>query len=285
MTIRQNARIAHAALACAVALAAPATSWAGVIDTYYERAFVVAADRRCDLFRPQVKAALTAATLQAEGAARRAGASPADLAATRARAERRANATSCGHADLSVVRARVDQAFAGWARTPRMTFAGPTKTWLADRYDSRDLGWRLVQNSTFGASAARFGATTHGRAPLTAVVSFAGQPRPYAVRLTMRDPRKSPRPWLAPLGSMPAGLQASVWSTGSTKASKGLLESGRRDGEAWSFPASAAEQLARLDPREQFAVEFHFRDGTVAKARFEVGDFAAARAFLAMGPV
>ena len=47
----------------------------------------------------------------------------------------------------------------------------------------------------------------------------------------------------------------------------------------------AAEALAALDPREPFALEFLFRDGSVARARFEAGDFAAGQAFLAMGAV
>jgi len=48
-------------------------------------------------------------------------------------------------------------------------------------------------------------------------------------------------------------------------------------------PAMSAAALERLDPRETFAIEFHFRDGSVATAKFEAGDFAAGRAFLAMG--
>ena len=64
-----------------------------------------------------------------------------------------------------------------------------------------------------------------------------------------------------------------------------LLASGARAGEVWRFPDSAVEALAALDPREPFLIEFLFRDDSVATARFEAGDFAAARAFLAMGPV
>ena len=45
------------------------------------------------------------------------------------------------------------------------------------------------------------------------------------------------------------------------------------------------DALAALDPREPFALEFLFRDGSVARARFEAGDFAAGQAFLAMGAV
>ena len=65
MKIGQNAVGTQAALAAAIALLAAGTATAGAADTYYERAFVVAADARCDLFEPQIGAALTAATAQA----------------------------------------------------------------------------------------------------------------------------------------------------------------------------------------------------------------------------
>ena len=49
--------------------------------------------------------------------------------------------------------------------------------------------------------------------------------------------------------------------------------------------AAAADALSALDPREVFTVEFLFRDGSIARSTFEAGDFAAGRAFLAMGQV
>ena len=49
------------------------------------------------------------------------------------------------------------------------------------------------------------------------------------------------------------------------------------------FPVAAANALAGLDPREPFVIEFLFRDDSVARATFEAGDFAAARAFIGMG--
>ncbi|MBX9459860.1 MAG: hypothetical protein KL785_00495 [Brevundimonas sp.] len=64
MTIGQNASAAKAVLIAAAVLATPAPAWAGPADTYYERAFVVAADARCGLFDERVDAALTAATAQ-----------------------------------------------------------------------------------------------------------------------------------------------------------------------------------------------------------------------------
>jgi hypothetical protein len=129
-----------------------------------------------------------------------------------------------------------------------------------------------------------FGYAGKGEAPdLAAVVSFVGRSRPYAARIVLRDPVRVPRPWLAGEGLVPVSARASLWATGVSVADPTLLAENRRAGEAWRFPAATAAALDRLDPREAFAVEFHFRDGSVATAKFEVGDFAAGRAFLAMG--
>lgn len=284
MTIGQNASRTKAALLAAAALATPGTAWAGPADTYYERAFVVAADARCELFQPQVEAALVAATAQARGAALRAGTPEVALAAAARRARARAAAVPCGDPELATVRARVDGAFSGWARTPRMTFPGERLDWSANRLESAGPGWRLMQASTVGASPVTFGYAGQGETrELTAVVSFVGRSRPYAARIVLRDPVRVPRAWLAGDGLVPAAARASVWATDVSAADKGLLVEGRRAGEAWRFPASAASALERLDPRETFAIEFHFRDGSVATARFEAGDFAAGRAFLEMG--
>ena len=288
MTIGQNASAAKAVLLAAAVLATPAQAWAGAADTYYERAFVVAADARCDLFDPRIDAALTAAMAQARGAALRSGAAETDLRAVAARARSRAASVSCRDPQLETVRARVDGAFSGWARTPRMTFAGERQPWIADRTKWTRPGWRLKQATTVGASSVAFGYSGQAGAPadasaLTAVVSFVGRSRPNAVRLVFRDVAKAPRAWLSGGGLPPAASRASVWATGVSAADPALLAEGRRGGEAWRFPAATADRLARLDPRETFLVEFHFRDGSVAVARFEAGDFAAGRAFMAMG--
>lgn len=284
MTIGQNASPTKAILLAAATLGLPVHAWAGPADTFYERAFVVAADARCDLFEPHINAALTAATAQARGAALRSGAAEADLAAAAARARSRAGSVSCGDPQLATVRDRVDSAFSGWARTPRMTFPGARLHWTANRIGSDRASWRLMQASTVGASPVSFGYAGRGEtAGLTAVVSFVGRSRPTAARIVLRDPARVPRAWLAGDGLVPASARASIWATDTAPADAALLSAGRRAGEAWRFPASAAEALEKLDPRETFAVEFHFRDGSVATARFEAGDFAAGRAFLAMG--
>ena len=284
MTIGQTARKTKAALAAATMLGLPHAARAEAADTYFERAFVVAADARCNLFGPGIDAALDAATAQARGAALRTGAAEADLSAAAARARARAGSVSCADPQLATVRARVDGAFSGWLRTPRMDFPGARRSWIANRVRSTRANWRLQQMSVVGASPVAFGYAGKGDTPgLTAVVSFVGRSRPNAARLVLRDPARVSRPWLAGDGLVPVSARASLWATGVGPADQTLLAAGRRAGEAWRFPASAAAALERLDPRETFAVEFHFRDGSVATARFEAGDFAAGRAFLAMG--
>jgi hypothetical protein len=284
MTIGQTALKTKAALAAAALLALPTLARADAGSTYYERAFVVAADARCNLFAPHIDAALQAATAQARGAALRSGTGPSELAAAADRARARAATVSCSDPQLALVRARVDGAFAGWMRTPRMDFPGTRRTWTANRIRSATANWRLQQMSMVGASPVAFGYAGKGDAPeLTAVVSFVGRSRPYAARIVLRDPVRVQRPWLAGDGLAPVSARASLWSTGVAPAEATLLAGERRTGEAWRFPAAAADALGRLDPRETFAVEFHFRDGSVATAKFEAGDFTAGRAFLAMG--
>lgn len=289
MRIGQIRRIAITAVVAASSALAPAVGWA-VTGTYYDRAFVTAAHEKCRLFAAPVAGALSAATLQAHGAALRAGASEADLAATTRRARARAAQVSCANPELAVVRDRVTDAFQGWARTPRMSFPGARAEWTANRLRAAEPRWRLMQAGMTGASPVTFGlvAEPDGAQTLSAVVSFVGRPRPYAARIVARDPGLAARPWLTAQGHgvLPPEAQRRVlWSTGASEAEASILAAEKRQGEAWRFPASAGEMLEDLDPREPFLVQFLFRDGSIATARFEVGDFAAARAFVALGAV
>jgi hypothetical protein len=104
----------------------------------------------------------------------------------------------------------------------------------------------------------------------------------------MRDPALAARPWLTATGSAvlpPEAARRTAWSAGVAPAAGGLLATGRTQGETWTFAPAAGDALARLDPREPFVLEFLFRDGSIASATFEAGDFAAARAFVALGTV
>jgi hypothetical protein len=53
-------------------------------------------------------------------------------------------------------------------------------------------------------------------------------------------------------------------------------------GWAFRFPDAAAAAMADLDPREAIRVEFLFSSGPSRQIYLEVGDFAAARAFLSV---
>lgn len=290
MRIGHSPRIARAVAAAALIALTPVAAFADGTGTYYDRTFVLAAHEKCGLFRAPVAGALTAAALQSRGAALRAGTAEATLRAAAGRAQARARQVSCANPELAVVRDRVADAFAGWQRIPRMDFNGDHAKWTVDRVRRADAAWRLVQTSVTGASPVRFGldASAEGRESLSAVVSFVGRPRPYAARLVMRDPGLAAQPWLTAAGRAalpPESMRQTIFSAGVAPASATLLAGGRTQGEAWSFPASAGDRVARLDPREPFMIEFLFRDGSVARATFEAGDFAAARAFVALGPV
>ncbi|MGH7025817.1 hypothetical protein [Brevundimonas sp.] len=277
-----------AATLAALTLAAPVgAARAAVTDAFYDRVFMLAAHQKCDLFEPKLIAALDAAALQARGAALRAGTPAADLSAAAARARSKASRTACDDGDLSRVRARVQAGFVGWSRAARMSFPGDRSAWRGDRYEGEATGWRLVQDSATGGSPVRFGLVGTGpkiTVP-TAVVSFVGGPRPYAARLVMRDREMAPRVWLTGGGLPPESVRRVFFAGWAHAAAPGLLTEGARQGEAWIFPAEAANALAQLDPRETFVIEFLFRDDSVASARFEAGDFAAGRAFLAMGAI
>lgn len=281
---RSVSRMLAATLA-ATALATPVG--AAVTDAFYDRAFMLAAHQKCDLFEPQLIAALDAAALQARNAALRAGTPAADLTAAAARARSKASRTACDDGDLSRVRARVEAGFAGWSRAARMSFPGDRAAWRGDRYESKTLGWRLVQDSATGGSPVRFGlAGTHPKATTpVAVVSFVGRPRPYAARLVMRDREQAPRVWLTGGGLPPESVRRAFFAASARAAAPGLLPEGARQGEVWTFSTEAADAIAQLDPRETFVIQFLFRDDSVAEARFEAGDFAAGRAFLAMGAI
>lgn len=260
-----------------------------VSRTYYERSFVVEADARCRLFSPDLGKALAASALQARGAAARAGASEAVLSEALQRARSGAASTSCQDPELVVVRDRVASAFSAWTAMRRMEFPGIRAGWQADRTPFEATGWRLVQTTTTGGASVGFGleADSAGQESLSAVVSFVGKSRPYAVRLSMRNPDRAPHPWLvAESGSLPPETaRQAFFASSNRQADPLLLSQDHEQGETWVFPMAAAEALSGLDPREAFVIEFLFRDDSVARARFEAGDFAAGRAFTAMGPV
>ena len=266
----------------------PLAAWADASGSYYDRSFVLAANTRCGLFAPAVTSALTSSAWQARGAAVRGGVSEADLAATAARARDKAASTACDDPELAMVKGRVSEAFAGWSQTARMNFPGTHADWSANRSGFSSPTWRLAQHAVMGQAPITFGyeATDDAARSLKAVVSFVGAPRPYAARIVMRDTSRAPLPWLADRGVAalpPQAARRTFFAISHGIAEPTLLKPGSKDGQAWVFPAAAADALSGLDPREPFMIEFLFRDDSMAQATLEAGDFAAGRAFIAMG--
>ncbi|MBI1196392.1 MAG: hypothetical protein GC203_00860 [Phenylobacterium sp.] len=272
----------------AALLVAPAPAAAQPADLYFERTMMSAADGRCRLFTPELSAALAAGAAQARGAALRAGVEPKDLAALERRAQAQAARLDCHGRDLAQAAARVQDAFAGFQRVTRMTWPGDVADWRADRGVGRATRWRVAQDVIFGPDHMTFGlAGREGASGLVAVAAFADGQTPYAARLVLRDEARTLGPYLglaadAPLSRKlpPRSATRGFLAEARTPADAELLPKGAEDGWAFRFPAAAAQALADLDPREGVAVEFLFPGDKVRTAYVEVGDFAAARAFL-----
>jgi hypothetical protein len=276
---------------------APVLAHAQPADLYYERAVMSAADQRCGLFAPDVAAALAAATAQARGAALRAGTSAEALRQTERNAQAKAAAADCRSGELATAAARVKAAFSGYARMTRLTYAGDVAGWAADKNLGRAVRWSLAQETSFGPGPQLdrmvFGlAGREGAQGLVASASFADGAQPYAARLVLRDSARAAQPYLARYGAgATAGLalsqrlpppmaQKAYVATARAPSDPELLPRGASAGWAFRFPDAAAQELARLDPREAVAVDFLIPGGTTRRAYVEVGDFAAGRAFL-----
>jgi hypothetical protein len=275
----------------------PAVAHAQPADLFYERAVMSAADQRCGLFAPEVGAALAAATAQARGAALRAGTSGEALRQTERTAQAKAAAADCRSQDIQTAAARVKSAFSGFAKITRLTYAGDVAGWQADRNISRNARWQLSQETSFGPGRENdrmaFGLVGRdGASALVAVAHFAGDAEPYAARLVLRDQDRSAQPYLARFGGgstaglplaqrlPPVAAQKAYVAAARAPAGPDILPKGATGGWAFRLPDAAAQELARLDPRESVAVDFLFAGDVTRRAYIEVGDFAAGRAFL-----
>ncbi len=260
-------------------------------DLFVERTATIVAGYRCGLFTTQVAAALAASAQQARGAALRAGSDQKTLKALENDARYRAARLDCKSPQVLNAAARVREAFAGYERITRMIYPGDVANWRADRGTGKAARWRLAQEVRFGADRMTFGlAGWEGANGLVAVSTFSDGRTPYAARLILRDGAKTLGPYLVVTGGAsrlsrklpPRAATRGYLAEARSGAGADLLPKDIKVGWAFRFPASAAQALAELDPREAIAVEFLFSGERVRTAYVEVGDFAAGRAFLQM---
>lgn len=273
----------------AAMLAAPAVALAQPTDLFYERTLMTAVGDRCGLFTPEVSAALAAAAAQSRGAALRTGMDRRALAVMDREARARAGRLTCRSPEVTDAANRVRDAFSGFQRVSRLTYPGDAAEWRADRGLGRTARWRLAQDSALGRNRMTFGLVgREGADALLAVADFDDRAPPYAARLVLRDVSRTIGPYLDPRGTKnqlsrklpPPGATIGFLAEARAPAGAELLPKGARGGWAFRFPATAAQALAELDPREAVAVEFLFPGERVRTAYVEVGDFAAGRAFL-----
>jgi hypothetical protein len=276
--------------------ASPGLAHARTLDLVYERTVMTAADARCGLFAPEISAALTASRVQARGAALRSGVDPQEVRALEREASDKAATADCNSRDIAVAASRVRDAFAGFARMQRINYPGDLAGWRADRTGPGDIRWRLAQDVRLGRDRTTFGlAGRQGPGVLLAVAEFADGQAPYGARLLLRDDRRSDGPYLDGPSASARGLPLerrlpprsalrAYSAEARSPAGADLLPKNGQGGWAFRFPAQAARDLARLDPREAIAVEYLFPGDKVRRAYVEVGDFAAGRAFLALTP-
>lgn len=266
------------------ALAQPASAQA----MYVERRGLLEADAQCDLFAPEMRAALQAGAGQARGALLRGGWTQDRVAELERAAINAARARACGDARTSAAAERARAGFVPWTRAASMSFPGAERTWVARRIPD-STRWRLTQSITSPISAL-FGVRddVEGGQHLTLVLPLAaGVVAPASAQMQMRDPARANANILDLRGRTIVGLEAGAPAPANavrffaSARHVERLEDGRRQA-VLQFPVTAFEAMFALDPRETIAIELE-TGGRRQRLLVEVGDIAAARSFLVIG--
>ena len=282
-------------------------------QAFLERTSLKAADDKCAYFTELERSALTAGQLQSRGELLRSGVFTREaIDEAAAEVQRYANSQPCGQSDFIAARAHLKNAFEAFVGTMVMDYPGLIAEWNASR--SRWDTWRIVQNGSTQSYLFQFGLlapllpdpdefdATFSRpldAPLRSdpydlsleLILTGDKAPPSLARILIRDPVKAPEPWLGSLFSdeikpPPIGLTRAYW------ASARELITDEKSGERklrFKFSPEATAAIERLDPREQFeiAVLPNARSGESQPEilTIEVGDFAAAHAFVTLPPL
>lgn len=264
-------------------LATPAAA-AGADVMFAERSALLAADRRCDLFTPQMRQALEASTFQARGVLLRSGWTAARADALARGAAREVSARRCDDAVLAKAASDARFGFTGWTRMMGMTFPGGERTWSARR--AADPQGFFIRQDIPAPRPAVFGVRREGRGGSLMLVMplEPGEAAPATARLSFRDLARAPRSIAdtpGRLGHGLASLAASPATARVTHASARAIETGEKGARAvvFTFPDATLYAMKGLDPREAMTLTLEGRHPVTL--HIEVGDIAAAHAFLA----
>ena len=265
----------------AFATAAAAQEGPDAREAYVERRGLIEADTQCRLFSPTIRDALAVSAAQARGALLRAGWTDARVRELEGAVVSAARGRACGDARTTRAAAGASRSVAQWVNAGSMEFPGWERIWVARRVDE---GWRLSQ-SVEAPVPAVFGVLQRGQSQtLALVVPVArGAQAPTSARLLMRNPAEPRRGEVSLTERMARGLAAGAPTPftsvahPSTRAVERLDEG--RSQAVFTFPDSAFRDLLGLDPRESAEIELNTSRGP-QRLFIEVGDIAAARAFL-----
>ncbi|MGE3142712.1 MAG: hypothetical protein AB7L65_05280 [Hyphomonadaceae bacterium] len=228
-----------------------------------------------------MRAALEAAAGQARGALLRGGWTLVRLNELDSAARAAAEARACGDPRTELAAARARAAFQGWSHAHAMRFPAGARAWDARRTPDPADGWMLRQS----VGAAVFGVRMEaGQERLSLIAPLeAGASPPPTAQMLVRDPARAAQSLMDVPGRLASGLEAGAPAPGVARA---FLASSRRvETHAgvrrviFTFPDAAFAALLTLDPRESAVILL----GGAPQQRLliEIGDVAAARAFLA----
>ena len=264
-------------------LASAAHATPGAQALYVERRGLLEIDARCVLLAPATRTALEAGAAQAAGALLRDGWTRARLNQLETATAGAAAARACADPRNAEGVAAAEAGYQSWARTLAMEFPGLERGWLARRYPNA-AGWRLSQalerrRGVFGVRE------RDGVQRLTLALPLAANDAPpAAAQMMMRDPARAGAEALDLRGRTAFGVAAGAPAPASASRyfanarTLGISNSGARY-VVFEFPEAAFQRLLSLDPRESAEIRL---DGVRAeRILIEVGDIAAARAFLA----
>ncbi|WP_291844116.1 hypothetical protein [Maricaulis sp.] len=281
-------------LGLTTSLAAPALADEATAAIYGERQLALAVDARCSLFTSGQRNALDAARLQARGLLLREGIALHALDDYARELENQAAGIACTDPAVGDLQTRVVDAYAGWVRIPAMDFPGAEFTWTASRNAMPDLPvWSIVQDQ----GDLKIGVSTRdGRRQLSVVLP--GNESATSAILILRDMERQPTLYDATMGGTyngptdapwarwtpPRFAQSRIWASGRDAGPVAATLAGTERATLFDFPMSAADALAARDPRETARIELMDRHGRVVASHYiEIGDFAAALAFLRGG--
>jgi hypothetical protein len=249
---------------------------------YVERRALLEADAQCRLFTPSIRSALSVGLAQARGALLRSGWTSVRLRELETAAVNAARGRPCNDSRTATSAEDARRAFSSWINVTNMEFPGWDRSWRARRVVD-DSGWRLSQ-AIDTPIAAMFGVRQRGELQrLTLSIPLArNEAGPASAQLVLRDAARAPVREVALTQRISQGLEAGLPSPSASMSIPSARTIERADGQqfvVFTFPDTAFRDLVALDPRE--SIEIRLVSGRSTQRVFvEVGDIAAARAFL-----